>query len=92
MYHLLGSAEENNYNYNSMAQTIEETMARRLELTFALFDSGVDMMRQTLKRRHPSLNGEEIEQMIFEWLRTRPGAAHGDTSGRQIELPLEERD
>ncbi len=73
-----------------MTKSIEETMARRLELAFELFESGVQMMRSTLKRQYPELSDEEIEKKIFEWLRERPGAIHGDTVGRPILCPVKD--
>jgi hypothetical protein len=39
------------------------------------------MMRATLRRRHPDLDDEEIEQRLSQWLRVRPGAEHGDAPG-----------
>jgi Rv0078B-related antitoxin len=70
-----------------MKQVSEETMVKRLRLAFELFESGVEMMQKTLRRHHPNSSDEEIEKKIFEWLRTRPGATHGDTVGRLIPCP-----
>jgi hypothetical protein len=73
-----------------MTQTTEETMARRLELALELFEAGVAMVRCTLRRRHPGVSDEKIEKKVFEWLRERPGAIHGDTVGRLIPCPVED--
>ena len=39
------------------------------------------MMRLNLRRRHPELGEEEIEDLLVAWLRTRPGAERGDCPG-----------
>ena len=54
----------------------------KLRLALDLFGSGVELKRQNLRREHPQLAPPEIEQMLREWLSTRPGAEHGDTVGR----------
>lgn len=43
----------------------------RLRIVFDLFDAGVDMMRQRLRRERPGAPPEEIEVAIEQWLRTR---------------------
>lgn len=58
------------------------TPAAKLRLAFDLFDSGVDLMRQKLRREHPAASEEEIERALTAWLRHRPGAEHGDAPGR----------
>jgi hypothetical protein len=47
-----------------------------------LHDTGVDLMRQNLRRRHPGASGQEIERLLLAWLHERPGAEHGDAVGR----------
>jgi Rv0078B-related antitoxin len=54
------------------------TPVQKLHAAFDLFEAGVDLMRQNLKRRHPEATGEDLERMLREWLHTRPGAEHGD--------------
>jgi hypothetical protein len=62
------------------------TPAQRLRIALDLHDLGVQMMRQNLHRRYPALNDGEIEAKLLEWLRTRPGAEHGDGVGNPREL------
>lgn len=62
-------------------------MARRLRLAFDLFDAGVDMMRQSLRRRFPDATDAEIQRRIDAWLHDRPGAEDGDASGRRVAWP-----
>jgi len=59
-----------------------ELMRERLLLTFDLFDAGVDLMRQRLKRLYPNESAAEIEERITAWLHERPGAEAGDAVGR----------
>jgi hypothetical protein len=39
-------------------------------------------MRQNLRRAHPAVDAAAIEELLLAWLRTRPGAEHGDAVGR----------
>ena len=61
--------------------------ARRLRLALELFETGEAMMRERLRREHPELSAAEIEARLLAWLRERPGAEHGDTSGRPVTWP-----
>lgn len=58
-----------------------EAVIERMRLTFELYEASVQMMRLNLRRRYPDAEDAEIERRIGEWLRTRPGAEHGDVSG-----------
>lgn len=54
--------------------------------TLDLFQTGVDVMRQNLRRRYPEAHGEEIEQLLRDWLLERPGAESGDSPGRAVDV------
>lgn len=56
--------------------------AGKLRVAFELHEAGVQMMRLTLQRRHRGASPQRIEELVGEWLRTRPGAEHGDGQGR----------
>ena len=56
--------------------------AERLRVALDLFDQGVDLMRQNLRRRWPDADEAEIERRLLAWLHERPGAKHGDAEGR----------
>ena len=58
------------------------TSAAKLRLALDLFGSGVALMRCKLRRERPDADEAEIEQALTAWLRTRPGAEHGDAPGR----------
>lgn len=51
-----------------------------------LFQAGVDVMRQNLRRRHPEAHDEEIERLLGDWLQERPGAEWGDCPGRPVDV------
>jgi len=67
-----------------MVSMREEPLSPRqkMRVVCELFESGVELMRQNLRRRHPVESDLEIEARLVEWLRTRPGAEHGDAVGR----------
>ena len=54
--------------------------------TLDLFEAGVAMKRQSLRRSHPDATDEEIEQRLRQWLHERPGAEYGDSPGRRVDL------
>lgn len=54
----------------------------KLRLALDLFGSGVELMRQKLRREHPDLAPPAIERLLAEWVSTRPGAEQGDAVGR----------
>lgn len=63
------------------------TPVSRLRLALEVFESGVDLMRQNLRRERPAASDTEIEAALVQWLRTRPGAEHGDAPGRPRPVP-----
>jgi len=72
-----------------MSDSTLSPRARRLRLALDLFDAGLAMHRQTLRRRHPDADDAEIERRISAWLIDRPGAEHGDVAGRIRVRPLD---
>ncbi len=58
---------------------------RALSATLDLFDVGVTLMRQNLRRLHPEASEVEIDRRLQEWLRERPGAEAGDAVGRHVD-------
>jgi hypothetical protein len=61
------------------------SIADAFRTTLDLFEVGVDLMRQNLRREHPEAGGEEIERLLREWLLNRPGAESGDCPGRPVD-------
>ena len=54
----------------------------KLRLALEMFEGGVALMRQNLRRRHPTATEAEIDRLLVDWIRTRPGAEHGDSNGK----------
>jgi hypothetical protein len=53
--------------------------------TLDLFDTGVELMRQNLRRSHPESGDDELERLLRDWLLVRPGAESGDCPGRPVD-------
>jgi len=70
-----------------MTNVADDDLARRLRVTFELFQAGVDMMRQKIRRENPTLAEAEVDRRLLVWLHTRPGAEHGDGEGVPVEWP-----
>jgi len=64
-----------------------EVAAARLRMAFELFETGLYIMRQKLRREHPEWTEAQVEARLVEWLRERPGAEHGDAEGRPGRWP-----
>lgn len=54
--------------------------------TLDLFSTGLDLMRQNLRRDHPQADDDEIDRRLRQWLHERPGAVSGDGEGRPVDL------
>ena len=61
--------------------------AERFALTCELFEAGLELMLQNLRRQNPQASEAEIAAALSRWLRTRPGAEIGDTVGRARSVP-----
>lgn len=60
--------------------------ARTFRMTLDLFDAGVQLMRQNLRRSDPAADEQEIDRRLSTWLRERPGAGQGDCPGRAVDV------
>ena len=61
------------------------SIAEAFRITLDLFGTGLDLMRQNLRRSHPDVDDEDIERRLQQWLLDRPGAVAGDCPGRIVE-------
>lgn len=52
-----------------------EVMAR-MQMAMDLYEAAEVMMRQNIRRRHPDLNEDEIEERLVEWLMSRPKGSY----------------
>ena len=64
-----------------------EAAAGRFRAALELFETGVAMMRQKLRREHPEWSDTQLETRLGQWLQDRPGAEHGDAAGRPVPWP-----
>jgi Rv0078B-related antitoxin len=60
--------------------------AAAFQTTLDLFEAGLALMRQNLRRTHPEAADEDIERFLHEWLLERPGAESGDCLGRRVDV------
>lgn len=63
---------------------METSQVAGIRLALELFESGVGMMRQNLRRRFPTASSEEIDDRLDDWISSRPGAKYGDSPGRRV--------
>lgn len=68
-----------------MPERAQDSVASAFRMTLDLFETGVDLMRQNLRRSRPEASDAEIERLLGEWLLDRPGAASGDCAGRAVD-------
>jgi hypothetical protein len=61
--------------------------AQRLRTAFELFEAGVRLMTERLRRQHPGTSSEALEELVRDWLLTRPGAETGDADGVPVSWP-----
>jgi hypothetical protein len=62
------------------------SVADAFRITLDLFETGLALKRQNLRRSHPAATHEEIERLLREWLLERPGAKSGDCPGRPVDV------
>jgi hypothetical protein len=72
--------------YNSDMASTTSPVADAFRTTLDLFDTGLELMRQNLRRSHPESADTEIERLLGDWLLDRPGAEFGDCSGRPLDV------
>jgi hypothetical protein len=56
-------------------------MRENLKTALELVDVTERMLRRRLRREHPDLTDDAIEDRIIAWYRQRPGAEQGDGEG-----------
>ena len=69
-----------------IAMASAPSISDAVRTTLDLFQAGVDLMRQNLRRRCPDAHEHEIDRLLQEWLLERPGAEAGDCPGRPIDV------
>ncbi len=72
--------------YADSGEVATEDLEKKLLLALELFDLGVSIKEQSLRREHPDLSERELGEKLRDWLQTRPGGEFGDCSGRPVPL------
>jgi len=62
------------------------SMSDGFRTTLDLFETGLDLMRQNLRRQDPHANEDTIDLRLRQWLLERPGAEFGDCPGRPVDV------
>lgn len=70
-----------------MGPPVDSDAAARLRAAFELYDLGVAMMRQNLRRRFAADSDAQIEQRLLDWRMRRADAPVGDAEGRGVPFP-----
>jgi hypothetical protein len=68
-----------------MAPTIP-SVGNVFRTTLDLFETGLGLMRQNLRRERPDATEQEIERQLHQWLQDRPGAKFGDCPGPRVDV------
>lgn len=55
-----------------------ELARARFETTLDLWDTAMQLRRQSLRRENPAASDDQIERLLNRWLAHRPGAERGD--------------
>lgn len=61
--------------------------AARLRAALELYDLGLAMMRQNLRRQFIADSDAEIDQRLLDWRLRRADAPDGDAEGRVVPFP-----
>lgn len=62
--------------------------ARRLQITFELWEVGVQLRRERHRRENPAASEAELDEVVRSWLTDRPGAPFGDVAGQVRVRPV----
>jgi hypothetical protein len=65
---------------------VPPSASERFRATLDLFETGLGVMRQNLRRAHPEATDAEVDRRLRQWLQQRPGARWGDCVGRPLDV------
>lgn len=54
---------------------------RNMETTTNLFEAGVAMMRENIRRRHANASSQTVDALLGAWMRREDDPIPGDTIG-----------
>lgn len=49
--------------------------------TASLIEAGIELMRQNIKRNHPALVDDQVDDLLASWLYKKTDPVPGDTAG-----------
>lgn len=61
--------------------TVYEKYRENAATTAVLMEAGIEMMRQNIRRSHPTVSKEQIEKLLSSWLCRSDDLIPGDTAG-----------
>lgn len=70
-----------------MEPVADSDVAARLRAAFELYDLGIAMMRQNLRRQFAGDTDAQIRQRLLDWRLRRSDAPVGDGHGRAVPFP-----
>lgn len=70
-----------------MRPPVDSGVADRLRAAFDLYDVGLAMMRQSLRRRFAAESDADIQRRLLDWRLRREDAPDGDGEGRVVPFP-----
>jgi hypothetical protein len=70
-----------------MGPVIDDGIAGRLREALELYDLGLAIMRQNLRRQYPTDSETSIEERLLEWRLHRTDAPDGDAEGTLVPFP-----
>lgn len=70
-----------------MGSSVDAGAAARLRAAFELYDLGLAIMRQNLRRQFVGESGSEIDRRLLDWRMRRADAPDGDAEGRVVPFP-----
>jgi Rv0078B-related antitoxin len=72
--------------YNSRMASPSSFAIDTFRATLDLFETGIRLMRQNLRRDDPEATEQELDRRLRQWLHDRPGAESGDCPGRPVDV------
>lgn len=70
-----------------MTPVTDDGIVDRMREALELYDLGLEIMRQNLRRQHPTDGEMMIEERLLDWRLHRADAADGDAEGTVVPFP-----
>jgi len=73
---------ENHIKTDYKYWVIESHYSHNAKTTAILIEAGITLMRENLRRRHPTADRAQIDTLLGIWLHREDDAIPGDTAGQ----------